>query len=77
MFLFKGICKISMEGMFHGHPQPDIVEGDSIVGNFVNEPSVLGLDPLIDMWALEVSEEQQAMLIGVLHGYVGEVNAHK
>ena len=46
-----------MEGVLHGHPQPDIGEGDSIVGDFIDEPLVLGLDPLIDMWSLEVGEE--------------------
>ena len=57
MFLFKGIHEVSTEGMLHSHPQPDIGEGDSIDGDFINEPSILGSHPLIDVWALEVGEE--------------------
>ena len=57
VFLFQGICKVSTECAFHSRPQPDISESDSVGSNLVNKPSVLGLDPLIDMWALEIGEK--------------------
>ena len=75
--MFEGVSKILAEGMLHGHPQPDIVEGDSVVGDFINKPLMLGLDPLVDVWALEVGEKQQAMLVRVLHSCVGEVNTNE
>ena len=57
MFLLQSNHKVSAERMLHSRPQPDIGEGDSIGSNLVNKPLVLGLDPLIDVRALEIGKE--------------------
>ena len=56
-FLLQGIGEISTECAFHSRPQPDIGESNSVGGDLINEPPVLGLDPFIDVWSLKVGEE--------------------
>ena len=57
-FLLQGVHEVSAEHMFHGCPQPNVIEGNSIDCDFINEPMMLGLYPLVDVWALEIGEEQ-------------------
>ena len=52
-------------------------DSNSVGSNLINKPTVLGLDPLVDVQTLEIGEEQQAMLVRVLHGHVIKVNANK
>ena len=58
MFLLQGVREVLAECTLHSRPQPDISKGNSIGSNLINKPAVLGLDPLVDMWTLEVGEEQ-------------------
>ena len=54
-----------------------IHEGDTISSDFIDEPSMLRLHPFVDMGALEVGEEYQALLVGILHHCVVEVNTNE